>query len=85
LPIVRWFRTAALGALAVASAVGLATGSVQAAEKVLRVGMSAADIPINIGQPDQGFEGFRFMGYMRKVGRSIRTTISVGFFIFAKA
>jgi ABC-type transport system substrate-binding protein len=37
---------------------------VQAAEKVLRVGMSAADIPINIGQPDQGFEGFRFMGYM---------------------
>ena len=34
------------------------------AEKVLRVGMTAADIPINIGQPDQGFEGFRFMGYM---------------------
>ena len=22
------------------------------------------DIPIDIGQPDQGFEGFRFMGYM---------------------
>lgn len=33
-------------------------------EKVLRVAMTAADIPLNIGQPDQGFEGFRFMGYM---------------------
>lgn len=64
LPIVRWFRTTLLGALTVTSAVGLATGSVQAEEKVLRVGMTAADIPINIGQPDQGFEGFRFMGYM---------------------
>lgn len=64
LPIGRWFRTAWLGVLAVAIAVGLAAGPVQAAEKVLRVGMTAADIPINIGQPDQGFEGFRFMGYM---------------------
>lgn len=64
LPMVRWFRTTLLAALVIASVVGLATGSVQAAEKVLRVGMTAADIPINIGQPDQGFEGFRFMGYM---------------------
>jgi peptide/nickel transport system substrate-binding protein len=64
LPIGPWFQTTLLGALAIAGAVGLATGSVQAAEKVLRVGMTAADIPINIGQPDQGFEGFRFMGYM---------------------
>jgi ABC-type transport system substrate-binding protein len=48
----------------VAIALGLATGAVQAEEKVLRVAMTAADIPINIGQPDQGFEGFRFMGYM---------------------
>jgi hypothetical protein len=64
LPFVRWFRTTLLGALTVAGAVGLATGSVQAEEKVLRVGMTAADIPINIGQPDQGLEGFRFMGDM---------------------
>ncbi|MCB1739607.1 MAG: hypothetical protein KDK91_04505, partial [Gammaproteobacteria bacterium] len=44
-------------------AAALFAGSASA-EKVLRVGMTAADIPINIGQPDQGFEGFRFMGYM---------------------
>ncbi|WP_420394025.1 ABC transporter substrate-binding protein [Acuticoccus sp.] len=29
----------------------------------LRVGMTAADIPLTVGQPDNGFEGFRFMGY----------------------
>jgi ABC-type transport system substrate-binding protein len=34
------------------------------AETVLRVGMTAADIPLTSGNPDQGFEGFRFMGYM---------------------
>jgi ABC-type transport system substrate-binding protein len=30
---------------------------------VLRIGMTAADIPYTGGQPDQGFEGFRFIGY----------------------
>src|SRR5918996_3367750 len=30
---------------------------------VLRIGMTAADIPHTGGQPDQGFEGFRFIGY----------------------
>ncbi len=30
----------------------------------LRVGMTAADIPLSYGQPDNGFEGFRFMGLM---------------------
>ena len=34
----------------------------QAQEKVLRVGMTAADIPKTNGQPDQGFEGNRFTG-----------------------
>jgi peptide/nickel transport system substrate-binding protein len=29
----------------------------------LRIGMTAADIPYTGGQPDQGFEGFRFSGY----------------------
>jgi peptide/nickel transport system substrate-binding protein len=29
----------------------------------LRVGMTAADIAYTAGQPDQGFEGFRFVGY----------------------
>jgi ABC-type transport system substrate-binding protein len=33
-----------------------------AQEKVLRIGMTAADIPRTHGQPDQGFEGNRFTG-----------------------
>ena len=44
--------------------VGLATALPQAAaaETVLRIGMTAADIPRTLGQPDQGFEGNRFTG-----------------------
>ena len=30
---------------------------------VLRIGMTAADIPYTSGQPDQGGEGYRFVGY----------------------
>ncbi|CAN5366480.1 hypothetical protein BH10PSE8_BH10PSE8_20720 [soil metagenome] len=44
---------------------GLSTALVTAAlaqEKVLRIGMTAADIPRTHGQPDQGFEGNRFTG-----------------------
>ncbi|WP_227870943.1 ABC transporter substrate-binding protein [Orrella marina] len=37
-------------------------GPVAAQEKVLRIGMTAADIPRTLGQPDQGFEGNRFSG-----------------------
>ena len=46
--------------LAVAAAVGgllLGGQSVVAQEKTLRIGMTAADIPRTLGQPDQGFEG----------------------------
>ena len=32
------------------------------ADSVLRIGMTAADIPRTLGQPDQGFEGNRFTG-----------------------
>ena len=32
------------------------------AETVIRIGMTAADIPRTLGQPDQGFEGNRFTG-----------------------
>jgi ABC-type transport system substrate-binding protein len=49
-----------------ASAALLATtamvGGALAQEKVLRIGMTAADIPRTHGQPDQGFEGNRFTG-----------------------
>nr|WP_252511390.1 ABC transporter substrate-binding protein [Phreatobacter aquaticus] len=40
----------------------LSTASAIAQEKVLRIGMTAADIPRTHGQPDQGFEGNRFTG-----------------------
>lgn len=40
----------------------LQTASVHAQEKVLRIAMTAADIPKTNGQPDQGFEGNRFTG-----------------------
>jgi peptide/nickel transport system substrate-binding protein len=30
---------------------------------VLRIGMTAADIPQMTGSPDNGFEGYRFCGY----------------------
>ena len=36
--------------------------SVASAETVVRIGMTAADIPKTVGQPDQGFEGNRFTG-----------------------
>jgi len=48
-------------------AVPLATGllaamSAASAETVVRIGMTVADIPKTVGQPDQGFEGNRFTG-----------------------
>jgi len=47
---------------AVLAAALLACGSAVAQEKVLRIAMTAADIPRTLGQPDQGFEGNRFTG-----------------------
>ncbi len=32
-------------------------------EGVLRIGMTASDIPRSNGIPDNGFEGYRFLGY----------------------
>src|SRR3978361_2292333 len=52
--------TTALIMLTVASAFALPQFG--AAETVLRIGMTAADIPRTLGQPDQGFEGNRFTG-----------------------
>ena len=55
-------RRAGLAALvATAVAIGLPTAA-SAQEKVLRIAMTAADIPRTLGQPDQGFEGNRFTG-----------------------
>lgn len=53
------FTRSALLGLGLSTA--LVTGAL-AQEKVLRIGMTAADIPRTHGQPDQGFEGNRFTG-----------------------
>jgi peptide/nickel transport system substrate-binding protein len=50
-------------ALLAAAVLSLALASGAAAEGTLRIGMTAADIPYTGGQPDNGFEGFRFVGY----------------------
>jgi peptide/nickel transport system substrate-binding protein len=48
------------------TAVSLAPGltTTASAQGTLRLGMTLADIPVSFGQPDQGFEGYRFMGLM---------------------
>ncbi|MEH2512734.1 peptide/nickel transport system substrate-binding protein [Nitrobacteraceae bacterium AZCC 1564] len=55
----KWRAATAIFTLAIASAALAHTAS---AETVLRIGMTAADIPRTLGQPDQGFEGNRFTG-----------------------
>ena len=56
-------RDLMVGAAAIALVASIATTPARAGG-TLRVGMTAADIPLSWGQPDQGFEGFRFMGLM---------------------
>jgi peptide/nickel transport system substrate-binding protein len=48
--------------LIAAASLALGTSGAFAQEKVLRIAMTAADIPRTLGQPDQGFEGNRFTG-----------------------
>ena len=52
-----------LAALALAVAVASAPTKPAHAEAVLRIAMTAGDIPDWTGQPDQGFEGYRFVGF----------------------
>ena len=54
-------RTAAAAGLLAFAAIA-AQPRVAGAESILRIGMTAADIPRTLGQPDQGFEGNRFTG-----------------------
>ena len=54
-------RTVAILIAALSFGTMLATPAL-AQEKVLRIAMTAADIPKTTGQPDQGFEGNRFTG-----------------------
>src|SRR5262249_29884961 len=57
IPMNRWSSRLLAGLLS------LAFASVASAEGTLRIGMTASDIPYTGGQTDQGFEGFRFVGY----------------------
>ncbi|MCK8783789.1 ABC transporter substrate-binding protein [Roseomonas sp. NAR14] len=61
MPMPRPFGRRRLGGLALGLTAGAATGAppALAAEKVVRVGMTAGDIPRTHGQPDQAFEGVR--------------------------
>jgi peptide/nickel transport system substrate-binding protein len=40
-----------------------ATATAALARGTLVVGMTAGDLPVTTGNPDQGFEGYRFVGY----------------------
>ena len=49
---------------ALAFGAGILFGATAAhAGGTLTVGMTAGDLPITTGNPDQGFEGYRFVGY----------------------
>jgi peptide/nickel transport system substrate-binding protein len=54
--------TAVMLAALVQATVQAALPAAASAETVLRIGMTAGDIPRTSGQPDQGFEGNRFTG-----------------------
>ena len=56
-------RTSTIATLSAGLLLGATLASTAVAQdKVLRIGMTAADIPRTLGQPDQGFEGNRFTG-----------------------
>lgn len=55
-------KTLAAAVAMLAAGAALTLPGVAQAEKVLRIGMTAGDIPRTLGQPDQGFEGNRFTG-----------------------
>src|SRR4029077_12464794 len=46
-----------------AAALAAAAGPTARAGGTLTVAMTAGDIPVTTGNPDQGFEGYRFVGY----------------------
>jgi len=56
------YRTHLGAALAAGLGIGLGATAAQAGG-TLTVGMTAGDLPITTGNPDQGFEGYRFVGF----------------------
>jgi len=59
--ILRQASLKALGAITVAGLL-LSAPAAHAEGGTLRIGMTANDVPLTWGQPDNGFEGFRFVG-----------------------
>ena len=51
-----------LAGIPLAAGLMAAALSAASAQSVVRIGMTAADIPKTVGQPDQGCEGNRFTG-----------------------
>ena len=49
--------------LFIAALLSIVAATAAHAQGTLRIGMTAADIPLVTGQPDQGGEGQRFMGF----------------------
>jgi len=62
IPSSQWANKGLQLVLAVAAVGATTMQPSHAQEKVLRIAMTAADIPRTLGQPDQGFEGNRFTG-----------------------
>ncbi|MCB4822409.1 ABC transporter substrate-binding protein [Roseicella aerolata] len=50
-------------AAALAAPVAALPAAAQAPQKVLRIAMTASDVPTTTGMPNNGFEGMRFLGY----------------------
>ncbi|MEZ5855164.1 MAG: ABC transporter substrate-binding protein [Hyphomicrobiaceae bacterium] len=59
---IRWLGTLIVGTLAGLAMTPVLPPSTAHSQGTLRVGMTANDIPLAWGQPDNGFEGFRFVG-----------------------
>jgi len=53
----------AISAVVLALTLSAAPAGSVYASGTLTVGMTAGDIPVTTGNPDQGFEGYRFVGY----------------------
>src|SRR6202165_198192 len=59
----RELLSSAIGASAVGVAALVDRSATAASPQVLRIGMTAADLPTTHGIPNNGGEGFRFLGY----------------------
>ncbi|MCB1511304.1 MAG: ABC transporter substrate-binding protein [Hyphomicrobiaceae bacterium] len=57
-----WLSKPIAGAALAAAIMASAVTGPAVAQGTLRIGMTANDIPLTWGQPDNGFEGFRFVG-----------------------